>query len=717
MRTLRLIALMLAVSPGCRVPGLLSRHDPLDDPSASMADAADHSSTNGEQTASGPQTGPGDVEQANSVADAMGLMQPSAYADAGGFNQPVTPQSIQALPVSELLARGERAVNEQRLRDARLHLEMIVQKQPSHPRAHHLLAIVSDREGRFGDAEHHYQAALQAEPNNAAVIGDLGYSYLLQRRYDLAEQYLHQARAVDPSHVNAAQNLALLASRRGDYNGARETLSEILPPADVERKLAQLFPAGPAPQAWQPPQMPGNSIPPQYATTAPGGWPSVDPRYAQQVPPPGDAAINDQLAAIDRAGFAPNGAPIVVGPPPVGAPAAAGVTNAWPGTPQTMQTNGNVATPGQVQSAVGFQPEVGDFTGADAAPESPAVTPPTRRWPPTTWPPSTRDTGIEPASAEFESESPPQPVEPRGGVMYLMPNRPRSVQSVPPAMPPVQPPAPRTSESLTEPVLYNTGPGNSRTVIWNGPLQTSSATDSVVVPAPASDDAARRTAAAMGLNAGSNQPYPLVERTSPGTSSLVGTQYPAPERQLPGMSTPATLSAGPGVNAPSPPMAGTPEAAALPYLHFDAATAPPAADMQRYTEERARFDQQFNAQVAQSYGQSPSNFIPSPSGATPAPVHELPAYRPQAGSTAPPLNPETGTPWPGRPAQAASTGVAGSGQTPTARPGQAPNSNGIIVPPPYTATQRVTAPAAPTEAYPYRADEAYQGPVIRPGSW
>jgi hypothetical protein len=221
----------------------------------------------------------------------------------------------------------------------------------------------------------------------------------------------------------------------------------------------------------------------------------------------------------------------------------------------------------------------------------------------------------------------------------------------------------------------------------------------------------------MGLNAGSNQPYPLVERTSPGTSSLVGTQYPTPERHLPGMSTPASLSAGPNVNTPTPQAATTSNAMALPYIQFDTPSAPPAANMQSYVDDRARYDQQFNAQVEQSYGRSPSNFIPSPSGATPAPVYEVPAYRPQSGTGAPPVNPATGTPWPGRPAQTASTGVAGSGQSPSAQPTQAPNSNGIIVPPPYSATQRGTTPAAPTESYPYRAEESYQGPVIRPGTW
>lgn len=719
MRTLRLIALVLALSPGCRAPGLFSRQDGLDAPPSEIAGTPnDRSADDASLLRPSPAEPGGDLLVAEN-RDVSGM--PS------GMDARRPEPSIQSLPVSELLARGERAVNEQKLREARLHLEGIIRKQPAHPRAHHLLGVVSDLEGRFGDAEHHYQAALQAEPNNAAIIGDLGYSYLLQGRHDLAEQYLLQARALDPSHLNAAQNLALLASRRGDYNGARATLSQILPPADVERRLAQLFPGGPAsepPRGIQ--ETPGpldSGVPPGYAMAPHGIGPqgaAGTPGDPRQVPLSGDASVNERLAAIDRASFVSNGAPIVVGPPAhpspiVALPSAATSRNA---DDRTLSATDSAQAGGGVQSAVGFRPDVGAFTGAGPAPAGPAALP-SRRWPPATWPPTEAGSTIRPASAEVEngSESPPTADAAGGGVMYLMPNRPRAVPPSGSPIPPAgQSPAPQTSASPTDSVQYNTGPGNSRTVIWNGPPQsrtTSEAGASFSAADQPGDADARRTAATMGLNAGSHQPYPLVERTSPGTSSHVGSEYPAPGRQLPGMSIPAGLPAGSNTSPSLPPPAVTSRTPSLPYIEF-ASPAPPAANLQPYVDERARYDRQFNAQVENSYGQSPSNYIPSPSSATPAPVYEVPPYRPQSAA---PVNPETGTPWPGRPAQTAYSGVAGSGSSQPAAPGQSPNSAGIVMPPPYSPMQRVATPAA-AEHYPNRpAADPYQGPIIRPGPW
>lgn len=393
---------------------------------------------------------------------------------------------------------------------------------------------------------------------------------------------------------------------------------------------------------------------------------------------------------------------------------------------------GAVSPHSSVQSAVGFRPEVGDFTGGDSSAATNAPHP-QRRWPPSTWPPEPTSTGVQPVSGESGE---PATAPASGGVTYLMPNR--SAQQPAPATrqqpaammttpaPSSPSPAPRTSSSLSEPVLYDTGPGNSRTVTWNGPFPQQSSTPAPLQPPnPASpqtstDDAARRTAAAIGLNAGSHQPYPLVERTSPGTSSVSGNQFPPPQRQLPGMSLPAMLApynqppvAGAGPVQPQTQQANA--AQSLPYIQFEAPPAPSTPSLQSYADERARYDSQFNAQAQQTYGTSPSNFIPTPANATPAPVYEVPAYRTQSGSAAPPVNHETGTPWPGRPAQSTTSGTAGAAQA-NNQPAQVPNSNGIIVPPPYSTTQRSSSPAAPMQTYPPRTTtDSYQGPVIIPG--
>lgn len=770
MRSLRILTLVLLLGPGCRATGLFSRHDPLDEPNlasestASLQESLNSPAENGALPASPA-----------SPAESSELQRQLAGRGPGQMQTAPDPQprqqNLQALPVSELLARGEQAFNEQRLREARLHLETIIQKQAAHPRAHHLLAVVSDLEGRFGDSEHHYQLALQADSNNAAIVGDLGYSYLLQGRDDLAEQYLVQARVLDPSHVNAAQNLALLYSRRGDYAAARTTLAEILPPPEVERKLAALFPAGGQRGAPSNPMIPGapydsqrsaNVIAAQHTGAQPQPQQEYhhtaptphDPRYAARNPgypaatssaDPG--SINDRLAAIERSGYPSNGAPIVVDAPratasrtnqPVSVPGpdsysgpSSYATSPTGPSPGTMASTAPASPTGAVQSAVGFRPEVGQFSGGDG-PSSPTAPPPQRRWPPTTWPPEPQSSGVQPVSGEAGGSAPATGRNAQG-VMYLMPNRPAQQPAATLMTTPVPTspaPAPRTSSSLTEAVHYGTGPGNSRTVTWNGPIPQAPAaaaplaSPATEAPPETTHESARRTAAAIGLNAGSHQPYPLVERTSPGTSSYYGSQFPAPARQLPGMSLPETLPASGLTSAPdvSPthqhetPVPNT--ANQLPYIEFEPVPVPATPSLQSYADERARYDSQYNAQIEQTYGQSPSNYIPSPANATPAPVHQIPDYRSRPTAGAPPLNPETGTPWPGRPAQTATSGTAGTATQSNNQPAQVPNSNGIIVPPPYSASQRATSPTVPAESYPYRTPaDAYQGPVIVPGGY
>ena len=53
-----------------------------------------------------------------------------------------------------------------------------------------------DRLGRYDAAERYYNQALALQPGSAQTLNNLGYSYLLQGRYDLAAVYLRNAREV-----------------------------------------------------------------------------------------------------------------------------------------------------------------------------------------------------------------------------------------------------------------------------------------------------------------------------------------------------------------------------------------------------------------------------------------------------------------------------------------------------------------------------------------
>jgi hypothetical protein len=166
--------------------------------------------------------------------------------------------------VRVLLEDGHRALARGQVAEARALYEQVLTQQPQHAEAHHRLAILADRDGRYVAAEHHYHAALRGKPDDADLLSDLGYSYFLQGRPGESEHYLQEAIRRDPHHPHARENLNLLR----DPARAATVLRELQGP-QAESTLARLFPMGPSQMG--PPQMgPAPMAPPsQYASARP----------------------------------------------------------------------------------------------------------------------------------------------------------------------------------------------------------------------------------------------------------------------------------------------------------------------------------------------------------------------------------------------------------------------------------------------------------------
>ena len=140
------------------------------------------------------------------------------------------PSQIEA-PVAEsrvdaLLAEGQRALQENRMPEARQAYQEVLQLIPDDPTAHHGFAMVADLTGQWAEADDHYRQALQSRPRDANLLCDMGYSYLLQNRYSEASSYLSQAIQVNPNHEYAHSNLALLDLRQGNREAARQRLMQ-----------------------------------------------------------------------------------------------------------------------------------------------------------------------------------------------------------------------------------------------------------------------------------------------------------------------------------------------------------------------------------------------------------------------------------------------------------------------------------------------------------
>jgi len=706
----RLIAVVLLLATtGCAATPLFSRKDeddgPLDPRSSagkSLKDAETASAMNGQWNV---------IRDADQTADAAVPVRPPVQ-----------------LPVSELVARAEAAVAQQRLPQAKQHCEAILLQQPTNPRAHHLLARISDDEGQWGNAEHHYQLALQTDPNNADIVNDLGYCYLMQGRLPLAQQCLQQALQLNPTHQVAAGNLADLYSRRGDMQSAYRVLSTVLPPPDVERTLAQLFPGAPLhetmnPAPTVPPQVVANGqqfadaspYPPQLpsASTNPAEHDApvnAVPGFTSSMPiiPPSTNAVPTYVAQAD---------PSAMQPPAVGAPYQ---------YPQSIPTAQHPATIEQTVAHGMVAP------GTTSSPVATTASTGPRRWPPAIWPPESNESPVTQAAGVSPSSSPHS----SSGVTYLLPRRPQTSPNAPvspftPAgLPPANalpqsetsnPPRPLPNGTVSQfdnPAQYASGPGASRIVTWSN--QNGQSLESPPLPPT---DKELRAAAAMGLN-GAAVPPTAVMRTSPGSDSgWNGGFYPPPQRQLPG-STGSIYDypqQGAPLRATAPGTAGTAASASAnePHAGFVIApnTALPANPLSGFEADRRQFDRQFQQQIDQSYAQSPSGYIRPPAESIPVPTYEIPAQS-QPAMTGPPLTPN-GTPWPGRSAD----GTVPQANTTNSSPQAA--AIGLVAPQPYrsqrTSAPPVTPPAYNRPAQPAASTDPFDaaGPMIIPGpsSW
>lgn len=143
---------------------------------------------------------------------------------------------------SEVMA-WYRSQDPRNIAQAKKHFQRALDLKPQQPvDAHHGLAVVADLEGRFSDAERHYQLALSHAPSDARILGNLGYSYLLQDRYSDAERYLLRAADLDPQHSDAIRHLGDVYLRQGRFGEAQATYSRIMNSEQARQLVSQQIP-------------------------------------------------------------------------------------------------------------------------------------------------------------------------------------------------------------------------------------------------------------------------------------------------------------------------------------------------------------------------------------------------------------------------------------------------------------------------------------------
>ncbi|HUE69441.1 MAG TPA: tetratricopeptide repeat protein [Pirellulaceae bacterium] len=145
--------------------------------------------------------------------------------------------------VEDVIIRGRSLEQAGQFDKARKTYETALADHPGCAPLLHRLGIVSDCQKRHADAEQLFRSALEASPQNADVLGDLGYCYFLQGRLDEASDSLTEAVALDPKNPRHRNNLGLVLGHQQDYDAAYAQFAAAGSEADAYYNMAFIFAA------------------------------------------------------------------------------------------------------------------------------------------------------------------------------------------------------------------------------------------------------------------------------------------------------------------------------------------------------------------------------------------------------------------------------------------------------------------------------------------
>jgi len=93
--------------------------------------------------------------------------------------------------------------------------EEAIQRHPKDPAGYHGLALLYAKQGQFKEAEPNFMRAMALAPNQAELLGDMGYFCYLCGRSEEAERYLRRAIELEPNQPVYGNNLALVLGEQG----------------------------------------------------------------------------------------------------------------------------------------------------------------------------------------------------------------------------------------------------------------------------------------------------------------------------------------------------------------------------------------------------------------------------------------------------------------------------------------------------------------------
>jgi len=94
--------------------------------------------------------------------------------------------------------------------------------------AHNGLGVIADLRNEHATAQSHYEVALSYNPESSRILNNLGYSKYLSGDWDAALKFLRLAANLDPAYERAWMNIGLIHARREQYRQALDDFQHVM---------------------------------------------------------------------------------------------------------------------------------------------------------------------------------------------------------------------------------------------------------------------------------------------------------------------------------------------------------------------------------------------------------------------------------------------------------------------------------------------------------